>query len=127
MHALERAIEMKGSGKYSHRCQVAGVAKAYLKLQKVKLKRGVYEDVAYIEGYINGLTYLLMTEDERSSVRVPMYFMFGSKDEISDVSGLIKRLSASPAPHKAAHKRALVYLNRLADPASAEFHHPPWL
>jgi len=127
MHALERAIEMKGSGKYSHRCEVIGVANAYLKLQKEKLKRGAYEDVAYIDGYINGLTHLLMTKEERSSVRIPMYFVFGTKDEISGVAGFIDFFKKSPAIHKAAHKRALAYLNRLTDPESAEFHHPPWL
>ena len=127
MHALERAIEMKGSGKYSHRCNVAGVANAYLKLQKEKLKRGAYEDVAYIEGYVNGLTYLLMAKDERDSVRVPMYFMFGLKDEISDVAEFVERLRANPVIHKAAHKRAQAYLSRLSDPCSVEFHHPPWL
>lgn len=127
MHALERAIEMKGSGRYSHRCEVTGAIKAYLKLQKEKLKQGAYEDVAYVEGYINGLTYLLMTNDERDSIRVPMYFVFGAKDEISDVAGFIELLRDNPTIHKAAHKRALVYLNRLGDPESAEFHHPPWL
>lgn len=127
MHALERAIEMKGSGRYSHHCQVTGAIKAYLELQKGKLKRRVFEDVAYIEGYINGLAYLLMTNDERDSVRVPVYFMFGTKGDISDVAKFADQLRASPAIHKAAHKRALVYLNSLADPESVEFHHPPWL
>jgi hypothetical protein len=127
MHALERAIEMKGSGSYSHRCKVTGVIKAYLKLQKEKLTRGAYEDVAYIEGYINGLTYLLMTNEERASVRVPMYHVFGAKDEVSDLAAFIDLFKNSPTIHKAAHKRALVYLNRLSDPGSAEFHHPPWL
>ncbi|MBI3433153.1 MAG: SIR2 family protein [Hydrogenophilales bacterium] len=127
MHALERAIKLKGSGMYSHRCKVAGVIKAYLKLQKEKLRRRTYEDVAYIEGYINGLAYLLMTKEERDSVRVPMYFVFGVKDEISDIAGFTELLRGSPAIHKAAHKRALVYLNSLGDPESTEFHHPPWL
>ncbi len=127
MHALERAVKMRGSGRYSHRCKVTGVIEAYLKLQKVKLKRGAYEDVAYIDGYINGLQYLLMTKEERESVPVPMYFIFGSKGEIADLTEFLDRLSVSPAIHKAAHKRALVYLNSLTDPKSAEFHHPPWL
>ena len=127
MHALERAIEMKGSGRYSHRCKVTGVIKAYLKLQKEKLKRGAYEDVSYIEGYITGLTYLLMTNEERNSVRVPMYFVFGTKDEVSDVAGFINLLRGSPTIHKAAHKRALGYLSSLSDPESVQFHHPPWL
>ncbi len=127
MHALERAIEMKGSGNYSHRCKIIGVTKAYLKLQGEKLKQRIYEDVAYIEGYVNGLVYLLMTNNERDSARVPMYFLFGAKDEISDIAAFIDQLRNSPVIHKAARKRALVYLNRLSDPDSAEFHHPPWL
>lgn len=126
MHALERAFELKGSGRYSHPCQVTGAIEAYLILQKEKLKRRVYEDVAYIEGYINGLAYLLM-KDETDSVPVPMYFRFGTKGDIPDVAEFADRLRASPIVHKAAHKRALVYLNSLADPQSVEFHHPPWL
>ena len=127
MHALERAMQMKGSGRYSHRCEVAGVAKAYLEWQKKKRKRGLYEDVAYIEGYVNGLTYLLMAKDERESINVPMYFLFGGKGEISGIDEFVKQLTAKPIPHKAAHKRAKDRLNQLVDPSSVEFHHPPWL
>jgi hypothetical protein len=99
MHALERAIEMKGTGQYSHHCRVTDVIHAYLKWQKEKLERGLYEDVAYIEGYINGLTYLLMSKDGRESVRVPMYFMFGVKADIDTAPDFAAQLKRNPNAH----------------------------
>ncbi|SCC91908.1 hypothetical protein THIX_110183 [Thiomonas sp. X19] len=68
-----------------------------------------------------------MTNAQRNSARVPMYFVFGAKDEISDVTAFNDLLRNGSAIHEAAHKQALIYLNRLSDPESAEFHHPPWL
>lgn len=127
IHALERAIQMKGSGRYSHRCEVAGIAKLYLEWQEEKRKHSVFEDVAYIEGYVNGLTYLLMGRSERESADVPMYFIFGVEEEISDINDFVELHKSNPIAHKAAHKRAQDYVNRLDDPSSVEFHHPPWL
>lgn len=127
IHALERAINMRGTGQYSHRCRITGVVHAYLKLQKEKLRDGIYEDVAYIEGYINALAYLLMNKDERETVQPPIYYMFGIKANIGDLTDFSAHLKRSPNAHKAAHKRALRYLESLSDPKSAEFHHPPWL
>lgn len=127
IHALERAIQMRGSGWYSHPCRIREVIGNYLKWQKAKLKQGVYEDFAYIEGYINGLTYLLLTKKERGTVHVPMYFLFGKKAEIRDAMKFANQIRRNPVIHKAAHRRAVAYLKRLADPAHVEFHHPPWL
>ncbi|MGO9014349.1 MAG: SIR2 family protein [Dissulfurispiraceae bacterium] len=127
IHALERAISMRGTGQYSHRCRITEPIKAYQKWQKEKLSQGIYEDVAYIEGYINGLTYLLMNKAEREAVRVPVYYMFGVKDNIGDLADFCARLRRNPNAHKAACKRALRYLESLSEPKSAEFHHPPWL
>lgn len=127
MHALERAIEMRGTGQYSHHCRITGTIQGYLSWEKKKLQHGVYEDVAYIEGYINALTYLLMEREDRESVPIPIYFMFGVKDIICDLPDYIEQLKLNPKAHKAAHKRALRYLKRLSHPDSVEFHHPPWL
>jgi hypothetical protein len=127
MHALERAIEMRGTGQYSHHCRSTGAIRAYLTLQKEKLKQGLYEDVAYIEGYINALMYLLMSKNERDAVQVPIYFMFGVKDNIYDFTEFSAQLQLKSNAHKTAHKRALRYLKSLSDPDSVEFHHPPWL
>ena len=127
MHALERAINLRGTGEYSHRCRITDVADAYLKLQKEKLHDGKYEDVAYIEGYINALTYLLTSKEDRENVEIPVYFMFGIKSHIGSLIEFVAELKRTPIAHKAAHKRALRYLGSLSNPNSVEFHHPPWL
>lgn len=127
MHALERAINLRGTGEYSHHCRIRAGAEAYLKLQKEKRRDGKYEDVAYIEGYINALTYLLMDKEDREEVQVPIYYMFGIKANIGNLIEFSVEIKHNPIAHKAAHKRALSYLKRLSDPNSVEFHHPPWL
>lgn len=55
MHALSRAISMRGSGIYTHRCDIHDRLRSYGNVQKVKRKERRYDDVAYIEGYINAL------------------------------------------------------------------------
>ncbi|MDE3022642.1 MAG: SIR2 family protein [Pseudomonadota bacterium] len=128
LHALERAISMKGSGKYSHRCDINRVINTYMNWQKEKRRRGVYEDVAYIEGYVNGLVFLLMSEQQRAENNPPLYFVFGAKFDIYDLDGFINQIQSYPKAHKRAHKRALSLLKHLAgDPMAIEFHHPPWL
>lgn len=127
MHALERAIEMRGTGQYSNPCRLRRSAEGYLELQKEKLRKRIYEDVAYIDGYVNALTYLLIPADERAEAGIPLYFMFGVEADIGDLTGFLAQLAEHPVAHKAARRRALRYLGRLASPDSVVFHHPPWL
>ncbi len=127
LHALERAIAMRGTGEYSHRCRIKNVINTYLELQKKKLRRGKYEDVAYIEGYVNGLTYLLMDKNEIKIHHIPLYFMFGIKHDIFDLTDFLTQIKRAPDAHKASYKYALKYLKDLPVSESEEFHHPPWL
>lgn len=128
LHALERAIEMKGSGEYSHRCDIQRVIDSYIKWQETKLQQGIYEDVAYIEGYVNGLVFLLMSKEERVEGSPPLYFMFGAKSDIYDLDEFMEQIHLNPKAAEEPHKRALRYLDRLTgDPTRIEFHHPPWL
>ena len=54
MHSLERAIEMRGTGLYSSAHRIRSSVGAYGDIQKEKLSQKRYDDVSYIEGYING-------------------------------------------------------------------------
>lgn len=127
LHALERAIQMRGTGRYSNPGQLARTISGYLDWQKRKRQRRVYEDVAYIEGYINGLTYLLIPEEERAADDVPMYFIFGVDADIFSLSGFLELLTIHPSAHKAARRRAQRHVERLPDSGSMIFHHPPQL
>jgi hypothetical protein len=127
MHALERAIEMKGSGKYSDWCRVRRSVEGYLELKRERLSGGEYGDVAYIEGYINGLMFLLMGSERQEAVLPPMYFAFGVKKDIFTLSELLGVLTGGSIPHKAARRMAVRHLSRYADQDSIVIHHPPWL
>ena len=127
LHALERSIQMRGTGRYSNPFQLQRTIQGYFEWQKDKRRRHNYEDVAYIEGYVNALTYLLIPEGERDEVQVPLYFIFGVEADIYDLSGFLELLAEHPSAHKVARKRAQKYVNRLSDPDSVVFHHPPQL
>jgi hypothetical protein len=127
IHALERALHMRGTGQYSNYCRITNVIQSYLKWQKEKLRNGVYEDVAYIQGYINALTHLLIESQGKEDIPVPLYFYFGVKDDVYDLADYLRQLNLSPVAHKAAHKRARRYLKCLSRESSLECHHPPWL
>lgn len=55
IHAFERMLAMARTGQYSHRHDLANQIRQYIKIKKQNLHARRYEDVAYIEGYINGL------------------------------------------------------------------------
>lgn len=126
-HALDRAITMQGSGEYSHRCRVVRLIELYEEMKKDKLKAKLYSDVAYIEGYINGLLFLVVSAKSEVPVIPPFLFAFGVSDEVRSVSGFLKLFSNNRIPHLAARKAALKMLQKISNPAKIEFHHPPWL
>ena len=85
IHALEAAIQVRGTGHYSHPCRSYNAIKTYQKLQKESRARGRYEDVAYIEGYINGSVYLMLSEAERATAEPSLYLVFGCKEAINSI------------------------------------------
>jgi len=126
-HALERAVTMRGSGEYSHACNLRALVESYLALKKEKLRARNYPDVAYIEGYVNGLIYLLMAPSERESTAIPMYYAFGTSDDLTDIGSFLACFGESRVPHKAARRSALAKIASFAEPDSMVVQHPPWL
>jgi hypothetical protein len=127
MHALDRALQMQGSGEYSHPCYVGGKVRAYESLKKEKRSARRYEDVAYIEGYTNGMVFLAVANTEGPPVRPPLYFAFGQKSDLYSLTSFLRLFSKGFVPHAAARKRAQRLISKFEDPRSVEFHHPPWL
>lgn len=125
LHAFERMIAMKRTGEYSDPARLHGLLHTYDKhLKRECLERGIYHDVAYIEGYENGLAYLLMNDDEREAL--PPFFAMGYEGEIrtleefADISQKAKELNTD------AYEYALE-LTRKMDGTDLTFHHTPFL
>jgi len=125
-HSLERALAMRGSGEYSHTCRLSNVARSYFQMLPDLRKAKRFADVAYVEGYINGLAYLLSIGSDKEKVRPPLYFAFGA-GELSSLTAFSKLFKDGAIPHKAARTYAAKMIGKLADPSQIEFHHPPWL
>lgn len=127
MHALERALEMRNSGIYSDRCRLSSVASAYEEMKSDYIKNKSYNNAAYIEGYLNGLIYLLLDDEEREELYVPIYFAFGAKEDFFNFEDFKSFLELNPKAHKASLKSAKKIIASVKNPESIVFHHPPWL
>jgi NAD-dependent SIR2 family protein deacetylase len=126
-HALERALNLKGTGAYSNPNRLRNVWRSYVAIQKEKRAAKKYEDVAYIEGYINGLI-LFLCEDSSSCVsQVPLYFAFGVDEDMFSVEDYRRKIKIIPQAHKLSYQRACDYVKRLNVGVGVEFHHPAWL
>ena len=126
IHALQRMRRNWRTGEYSHECFISQKIQGYAELRKQKSKMRRYSDVAYIDGYMNGLTYLLVPDSARKFI--PRYFVFGSEDQPRTLSAY-KRLSRHASKlHPAAYRYAkkMVPLTH-ADQDGIEVHHSPFL
>jgi len=127
IHALERVINLRSTGESSHPFKIRGVFGPYEKWKKEKLKKRKYEDVAYIEGYLNGLLFLLLSKEEKDELKhPPLYFAFGADiiPEFKDFKKVIKKL---PDLHNASYLRTKRMVSKLSESEGIVFHHPPWL
>lgn len=124
MHAFEHILGRKNSGNLSNEQYVSQLMHFYEKTQKEFLDAKRYADVAYLEGYKNGLLYFVLDDKQRSNL--PTYYLFGCKEEIKDFEHYTKLA-------KNAHKldeSAYAFARKVADQVheeGVELHHMPFL
>jgi NAD-dependent SIR2 family protein deacetylase len=123
IHAFERIMARCGSGEYSLPGRVAGLIGGYEDLRRTKLRQRKYWDVAYIDGYVNGLMALLV---DRGALRqLPAYYVFGAGD-VRTYAQYIKAVKKAGELHKTAYRVA----GRLIAPFEEDttvLHHTPFL
>ncbi|MDO8458921.1 MAG: SIR2 family protein [Burkholderiaceae bacterium] len=124
-HALDRVITLRGSGDYSNSHRLFHVIQNYIEIKKEKLKNGIYEDVAYIEGYLNALFYI--ESNSFKETQVPLYFGFRATEDMLNLTQYIHYLNQKKSIHKASVLRSKKILSKYTNPTSIVFHHPPWL
>src|SRR5207302_816611 len=84
MHACDWLTAQATAGKASHKCYVVSTARHYEKLRGEYLAGKRYVDVAYIEGFLNGLIFGIATKKERR--RIPLFFLFGTDEDLTSLS-----------------------------------------
>ena len=123
IHAFERILALKKTGFYSHAHNTQHSVRGYDEIKKAKLKIKKYFDVAYIDGYINGLLYLLA--DDRFRKFMPLYYVFGSDEDLSTEAKFKKTVAKAQKIHKASYVSATEIVKKYN---SAEvLHHTPFL
>lgn len=104
IHAFERMIQLKNTGRYSHVCFLKESVDSYFKIRKKFNKARRYFDVAYIDGYIYGLLNLVPIN--KTILRGDSYyyiFGYGIVDSLKKYNKLEKK---SYDFHRAAYKWA---------------------
>ncbi|MFJ2891863.1 SIR2 family protein [Streptomyces sp. NPDC087305] len=79
LDACNRILARRKTGEYSDGTRVHHLLHGYDEMNKSKKKEGNYWDASYIEGYMNGLTLLLL-EDEEDTEHLPLFFCFSRRD-----------------------------------------------
>ncbi len=123
LHALGRMLALKKTGYYNHACNTREMIKFYLdRIGPEKLKRGKFHDVAYVEGYVDGLTFLLADDNVRA--QCPMYFVFGEDRAIRTLIAYRRALKAAPTASPREHKYAVGLVKKSP---GLVMHHTPFL
>lgn len=126
LHAFERILARRKTGEYSDPCRISPVIDSYIKWKSQKLKKKLYNDVAYIEGYVSGLFYLLVDDEIRS--KMPLYFMFGYNSDISTLDEYKSIVEKNEILHKASYQLAQKIVSTVTNESEEiVFHHTPFL
>lgn len=104
IHAFERILAYKKTGYYSHTCNIYCTLDEYHNWRKIKLKKRVYEDVAYIDGYMDGLNSLI--SDTVIEEHFNLYYLFGYDFVIETLEEFKELIQTSNKLHKSSYMYA---------------------
>ncbi|MEH7441922.1 SIR2 family protein [Bacillus sp. JJ1122] len=125
IHSFERILAMRKTGDYSNPQQVRKIINDYEIIKQQKYNDGVYHDVAYIDGYINGLIYFLYNEELDC---IPCYYVFGYEDDIFEFEDFLEIIVNSEITHPESFKYAFNIANKIDNKnGDTVFHHTPFL
>lgn len=125
MDAMGRILTMRHTGAYSHKCDVERMMQTYERWRKEAVRKKAYWDVAYIEGYQNGLLYLLVDDDSRPSA--PLYYVFGVEGApLYEFDAFLEAIKDGEHLHKTAYRAAKRAVERF-ESSDIVLHHPPIL
>lgn len=123
IHACDHIESNKPNGRYSFRGYTDRKVEMYAELRRAKLEAKEYEDVAYVDGYVNGLAFLTADDAEREAI--PLYVVFGhdgtlsSHEEFREAAARAASLDADA--HEHAEQRAA------ALPAGTRYQHSTFI
>jgi hypothetical protein len=125
MHALSRILARRSTGEYSSVLGIHHRLHSYETIRRQDVRKKLYEEIAYVDGYLNGLVFLVA---ERPVRALPVYYVFGAPEQPSTKEEYRKLLKKSKSTHRSAYRacRRIVENTDLKVPGVV-VHHPPFL
>lgn len=121
LHAFERIMTRMITGEYSNEQKIFRIIMNYEQIRKQRLKMKKYHDVAYIDGYINGLYYLIANDSQRKNL--PIYYLFGIKKSIKTLKEYKNLCKSASTLHKSSYN----FAKKLTVSEDLVIHHTPFL
>ncbi|NLH46528.1 MAG: hypothetical protein GX451_10470 [Acholeplasmataceae bacterium] len=126
IHALERVETRHKTGEYSDPYNIMNVTQSYLEERKVYLKNKQYFDVAYIDGYVNGLLFIIDVEElEDIKDKTDPFYLFGYRNKINNFEEYLNLINNGKVYHKNARKLAEKIVTDIVQGITV--HHKPFL
>lgn len=125
-HAFSRYFCLYKTGKYNIPGRLNASAHAYEKIIQGKEKQKNYWDVAYYEGYLNGLIFIAACESESGIIdEFPFFFLPNAKKVLSSYEVFLEELKRITSKPDKYHRYAVKRTERFKNPDTT-FHHPPY-
>lgn len=109
MDAFDHQMANASKGQYFHPCYSERlVQNVYEELKAARAEKGMWHTVAYVEGYINGLLFLVADDDLRE--KLPLYYLHDSHGDLHTYQEYLEAAKefaeAAPEVHAYATKQA---------------------
>ena len=126
MHALSRILARRSTGEYSNIHNVHKRLHSYEILRRQYVRRRDYQDIAYVDGYLNGVSFLLADHPARRVL--PLLYVFGADQQPFTKDEYRKLLKKAESTHRSAYRacRGIVENTDLRV-GGVVVHHPPFL
>jgi hypothetical protein len=121
-HAFEYLLQNAKKGTCSDPHRLYHVVESYESIRKDKVRSKRYDDAAYIEGYVNGILYLLASDEERG--KLPYYYVYGRGPVLSQEE-FLKMVKYASSIHKGAYAYAEKWASKLGE--GVAYHHIPFI
>ena len=127
LDALHRFTKLKCTGDYYNKNNYSGWLNAYYEARKEKVRSKKYQDVAYIDGYTNGLGIFLMDNIEKLQY-FPCYYIYGLKKDIRDFNEYKSIIKSKKIFHKGAYDNEVKLISKMKiDEGDYIYQHTPYL
>ena len=122
IHSMERFMNCYKDGSYSDERSISSVLLYYKKLRNEKKSIKKYDDVAYIDGYVNGIKSFLSSES--FGKEMTPFYIYDLDDNIGDYESYVAKLFNMPYNNEL-YEYANKYMLNYDD--DIDVHHTPFL